>query len=69
MSPLTAPADVHAVQQPLNVIRLAAGNLRKRIKPVLREENAQSLEEKLERIERQFDRAAERVAAMNTAGT
>jgi signal transduction histidine kinase len=54
----------HDLQQPLNVIRLAAGNVRNRILPLLSREHASYLEEKLERIERQVDRAAELVNAV-----
>lgn len=59
-----APSSAnHDLQQPLNVIRLAAGNVRNRILPLLSGEDARYLEEKLERIERQVDRAAELVNA------
>ncbi len=57
-------ASVHGIRQPLNVIRLATGNVRTRILPLLQGDDARYLEEKLVRIERQVDRAAEIVAVM-----
>lgn len=57
--PETAPgASIHDAMQPLNVIRLAAGNIRARVLSRLEGDLASYLDEKLERIERQVDRAA-----------
>lgn len=51
-----SPMNRHALSQPLNIIRLAAGNIRVRILPQLTESDAEYLTKKLERIERQVDR-------------
>lgn len=56
------PASAHDVMQPLNVIRLATANVRNRILPLLQGDDARYLIEKLDRIERQVDRAAELAA-------
>lgn len=60
-------ASAHDLRQPLNIIRLAAGNVRNRIVPLLPEQDARYLMEKLDRIERQVDRAAELVAAVDAS--
>lgn len=49
---------LHDAKQPLNVIRLAAGNIRTRVVPLLDPKDAAYLVEKLDRIDRQVDRAA-----------
>lgn len=57
-SPSQNGTKLHDAKQPLNVIRLAAGNIRTRVLPLLEPEDAAYLVEKLERIDRQVDRAA-----------
>lgn len=47
---------IHDLAQPLNVIRLAVGNIRIRTLPQLTHAEADYLFMKLERIERQVDR-------------
>lgn len=49
----------HDLRQPLNVISLAAANLRARLGPRLDPADADYLNEKLDRIEQQVARAAE----------
>ena len=49
----------HDLRQPLNVISLAAANLRARLGPRLEGEDAAYLNEKLDRIEKQVAKAAE----------
>ena len=49
----------HDLRQPLNVISLAAANLRARLGPRLDPADAAYLNEKLDRIEQQVARAAE----------
>jgi len=49
----------HDLRQPLNVISLAVANLRARLGPRLKEEDASYLHEKLGRIEEQVARAAQ----------
>lgn len=56
-SPSQNGAKLHDAKQPLNVIRLAAGNIRTRLVPLLGPEDAAYLVDKLERIDRQVDRA------------
>lgn len=50
---------LHQLRQPLNVIRLATANLRKRIEPSLGEEDQEYLVRKLEQIEKQIQRTIE----------
>lgn len=54
-----ADRALHQLRQPLNVIRLAAANLRKRIEPSLNEEDREYLARKLEQIEKQIQRTIE----------
>lgn len=54
-------ASLHNLQQPLNVIRLASGNIRARLVPQLLEEEANYLNEKLDRIDNQVLRAANQI--------
>lgn len=54
----TSQVSVHDLTQPLNVIRLASGNIRIRIIPELPEAEAAYLASKLHRIEHQIDRIA-----------
>lgn len=49
----------HEIRQPLNIISLAVANLRARIAPLLSDDDARYLEEKLARIERQVERSSE----------
>lgn len=56
--------DLHQLRQPLNVIRLATANLRKRIEPALGEEDQEYLVRKLEQIEKQIQRTIEIAEAM-----
>jgi nitrogen fixation/metabolism regulation signal transduction histidine kinase len=57
----------HDLKQPLNVIRLAAENLRLRITPALTEEDSRYLNEKLDRIENQICRAVTMIDAAQSA--
>jgi len=55
---------LHDLQQPLNVIRLASGNIRARLVPQLLEEEANYLNEKLDRIDNQVLRAANQIEGL-----
>ena len=55
---------LHDLKQPLNIIRLANGNLRHRIAPVLNDADAQYLDAKLNRVEEQVQRAADMIEAL-----
>ena len=57
---------LHDLQQPLNVIRLASGNIRARLVPQLLEEEANYLNEKLDRIDNQVLRAANQIEELRT---
>lgn len=46
----------HDLRQPMNIIRLACGNLRVRLLPELDPDIAAYLEQKLDRIEQQVER-------------
>lgn len=52
---------LHDLKQPLNIIRLANGNVRHRVVPTLADEDAAYLSAKLDRIEEQVQRAADLV--------
>lgn len=54
-----ADRALHHLRQPLNVIRLATANLRKRIEPSLNDEDREYLARKLEQIEKQIQRTIE----------
>ncbi|MCW1400942.1 hypothetical protein OKA06_00880 [Novosphingobium sp. MW5] len=58
---------LHEFKQPLNIIRLANDNIRSRIIPVLDEVDATYLASKLERIERQIERAVEMIDGVNSS--
>lgn len=51
--------NLHQLRQPLNVIRLATANLRRRIEPSLGAEDREYLVRKLEQIEKQIQRTIE----------
>lgn len=55
---IPAQVSMHDLAQSLNVIRLAAGNIRIRILPELAEAEAAYLANKLDRIEQHVDRSA-----------
>ncbi len=65
---VNGPSTAHDIRQPLNIIRLATGNVRIRIVPLLDGDDARYLIEKLDRMERQVDRAAEMVDALKNSG-
>lgn len=54
-----ADRALHQLRQPLNVIRLATANMRKRIEPSLNEEDREYLARKLAQIEKQIQRTIE----------
>ena len=54
-----AERALHQLRQPLNVIRLATANMRKRIEPSLNEEDREYLARKLAQIEKQIQRTIE----------
>ena len=51
--------NLHQLRQPLNVIRLATANLRKRVEPTLNDEDREYLIRKVEQIEKQIQRTIE----------
>lgn len=55
---------IHDIKQPLNVIRLACGNIRARLTSRMPEDDAAYLSNKLDRIEHQIERAAELLDAL-----
>jgi nitrogen fixation/metabolism regulation signal transduction histidine kinase len=59
----------HDLKQPLNVVRLAAENIRVRITPALTDEDALYLNEKLDRIENQICRAVRMIESAASAAT
>lgn len=61
-----ADRNLHQLRQPLNVIRLATANLRKRVEPSLGEEDREYLARKLEQIEKQIQRTIEIAEEMLT---
>lgn len=60
----TNRVGMHDLTQPLNVIRLATGNIRIRILPQLGAAEADYLANKLKRIDLQIDRAAALLAQL-----
>lgn len=58
----SAASFAHELRQPLNIIRLACGNIQARLLPALGREDAAYLESKLSRIEQQIARMAELIS-------
>ena len=60
--------NLHQLRQPLNVIRLATANLRKRVEPALSDEDRDYLIRKVEQIEKQIQRTIEIAENMLASG-